>query len=55
MQAASKPKTTFLVQASAYCELLTPLLCTPDLFEPYLGGGKFQSYGTDQFWVGTNC
>ena len=26
---ASKPKTTFLVQASAYCELLTPLLGQP--------------------------
>ena len=49
---ASKPKTTFLVQASAYCELLTPLLGhRPDQFELYLGGGKFQPYGTDQFWA----
>jgi predicted RecB family nuclease len=49
---ASKPKTTFLVQASAYCELLTPLLGSrPDQFELYLGGGKFQNYGTDQFWA----
>ena len=40
---ASKPKTTFLVQASAYCELLTPLLGSrPDHFELYLGGGRFQ-------------
>jgi len=49
---ASKPKTTFLVQASAYCELLTPLLGTrPDHFELYLGGGRFQRYATDQFWA----
>ncbi|MDA7437485.1 TM0106 family RecB-like putative nuclease [Synechococcus sp. AH-601-P06] len=49
---ASKPKTTFLVQASAYCELLTPLLgYRPDQFELYLGGGKFQAYATDQFWA----
>jgi len=49
---ASKPKTTFLVQASAYCELLTPLLGSrPDQFELYLGGGKFQRYATDQFWA----
>ncbi|MCH9714668.1 MAG: TM0106 family RecB-like putative nuclease, partial [Cyanobacteria bacterium] len=49
---ASKPKTTFLVQASAYCELLTPLLgARPDHFELYLGGGRFQRYATDQFWA----
>jgi predicted RecB family nuclease len=49
---ASKPKTTFLVQASAYCELLTPLLGhRPDQFELYLGGGKFKEYATDQFWA----
>lgn len=49
---ASKPKTTFLVQASAYCELLTPLLgARPDHFELYLGGGRFQRYSTDQFWA----
>jgi uncharacterized protein len=49
---ASKPKTTFLVQASAYCELLTPLLGQrPDHFELYLGGGRFQRYATDQFWA----
>ena len=30
---ANKPKTTFLVQASTYCELLTPLLGhRPDQF-----------------------
>jgi len=49
---ASKPKTTFLVQASAYCELLTPLLGQrPDQFELYLGGARFQRYATDQFWA----
>ena len=49
---ASKPKTTFLVQASAYCELLTPLLGhRPDHFDLYLGGGRFQRYSTDQFWA----
>ena len=49
---ANKPKTTFLVQASAYCELLTPLLShRPDQFELYLGGGKSQPYGIDQFWA----
>ena len=49
---ASKPKTTFLVQASAYCELLTPLLGhRPEQFELYLGGGCFQHYTTDQFWA----
>jgi uncharacterized protein len=49
---ASKPKTTFLVQASAYCELLMPLLgARPDHFELYLGGGRFQRYATDQFWA----
>ena len=47
---ASKPKTTFLVQASAYCELLTPLLGSrPDHVELYLGGGRVQRYATDQF------
>jgi predicted RecB family nuclease len=49
---ASKPKTTFLVQASAYCELLTPLLgARPDHFELYLGGGRFKRYATDHFWA----
>jgi len=49
---ATKPKTTFLVQALAYCELLTPLLgWRPDQFDLYLGGGRFQRYSTDQFWT----
>ena len=49
---ASKPKTTFLVQAAAYCELLAPILGSrPERFELYLGGGRFQPYRTDQFWA----
>ncbi len=49
---SAKPKTTFLVQASAYCELLSPLLGQrSDRFELYLGGGRFKSYATDQFWA----
>ncbi|MCP9915318.1 TM0106 family RecB-like putative nuclease [Cyanobium sp. ATX 6F1] len=49
---ASKPRTTFLVQACAYCELLTPLLGhRPDRFELFLGGGRFQTYDTDRFWA----
>ncbi len=49
---ASKPRTTFLVQACAYCELLTPLLGDrPDRFELFLGGGRFQSFETDRFWA----
>jgi uncharacterized protein len=49
---ASKPKTTFLVQAAAYCELLTPILgARPEHFELYLGGGRFQTYRSEQFWA----
>lgn len=49
---ASKPKTTFLVQALAYCELLTPHLGkTPEHFELYLGGGKFKEFRTKDFWA----
>ncbi len=49
---ASKTKTTFLVQACAYCELLTPLLGErPEQFELYLGGGKFLEFATDKFWA----
>ena len=48
----SKPKTTFLVQASVYCELLTPLLGhRPDQLELYLGSGKFEEYATYQSWA----
>jgi predicted RecB family nuclease len=49
---ASKPRTTFLVQALAYCDLLTPHLGgRPDQFQLYLGGGQFKTYATDQFWA----
>ena len=48
---SSKTKTTFLVQACAYCELLSPLLDNrPNNFELYLGGGKFKEFKTDNFW-----
>ena len=48
---ASKPKTTFLVQALAYCELLTPHLGeTPKQFELHLGGGSFKAFKTNDFW-----
>ena len=49
---ASKPKTTFLVQALAYCELLTPHLGNrPEQFELYLGGGTFKKFRTKGFWA----
>ena len=49
---ASKPKTTFLVQALAYCELLTPHLGNrPEQFELYLGGGTFKEFRTKDFWA----
>ena len=49
---ASKPKTTFLIQALAYCELLSPLLgeC-PDQFELYLGGGEFKTFNSKDFFA----
>ncbi len=48
---SSKTKTTFLVQACAYCDLLSPLLKKrPKQFELYLGGGKFKEFETDKFW-----
>lgn len=49
---ASKAKTTFLVQASAYCELLTPILNKrPESFELYLGGEQFKRFSTEKFWA----
>ncbi len=49
---SSSAKTTFLVQACAYCELLTPLLGQrPNNFELYLGGGKFKEFAVDKFWA----
>ena len=48
---SSKTKTTFLVQACAYCDLLIPLLeARPNYFELYLGGGKFKEFKTDDYW-----
>ncbi len=48
---SSKTKTTFLVQACSYCDLLSPLLKKrPNQFELYLGGGKFKEFKTDKFW-----
>ena len=48
---SSKTKTTFLVQACSYCDLLTPILQKrPQYFELYLGGGKFKEFKTDHFW-----
>ncbi|CAK6695432.1 TM0106 family RecB-like putative nuclease [Synechococcus sp. CBW1107] len=52
---SSHSKPIYLVQACAYCELLTPLLGQrPDRFKLYLGGGRFvegpDGYRVDDFW-----
>ena len=48
---SSKTKTTFLVQACCYCELLTPILGSkPNNFKLYLGGKNFKEFQTDKFW-----
>ena len=48
---SSKTKTTFLVQACCYCELLTPILGNkPNNFKLYLGGENFKEFQTDKFW-----
>lgn len=48
---SSHPKPIYLVQACAYCELLTPLLeSRPEHFKLYLGGGQFQNYRSAEFW-----
>jgi uncharacterized protein len=52
---SSHPKPIYLVQACAYCELLTPLLGhRPEHFKLYLGGGRFeegeQGYPVSRFW-----
>jgi predicted RecB family nuclease len=52
---SSHPKPIYLVQACAYCELLTPLLGErPEHFKLYLGGGRFaegeRGYPVARFW-----
>jgi len=52
---SSHPKPIYLVQACAYCELLTPILGhRPEHFRLYLGGGRFEEgelgYRSDDFW-----
>lgn len=53
---SSHPKPIYLVQACAYCELLTPLLGSrPEQFKLYLGGEKngdelFKVYASQEFW-----
>ena len=42
---SSHSKPIYLVQACAYCELLTPVLGQrPERFKLYLGGARFKSY-----------
>lgn len=48
---SSHHKPIYLVQACAYCELLTPLLGSrPKQFKLYLGGRQFKVYRSDEFW-----
>ena len=48
---SSHPKPIYLVQACAYCELLTPILGSrPERFKLYLGGGRFHDYSSQEFW-----
>ncbi|SBO42691.1 TM0106 family RecB-like putative nuclease [Cyanobium sp. NIES-981] len=52
---SSHPKPIYLVQACAYCELLTPILGSrPEQFRLYLGGKKggelFRTYASQEFW-----
>ncbi len=48
---SSHPKPIYLVQACAYCELLTPILgAKPERFKLYLGGQKFKAYRSSEFW-----
>jgi predicted RecB family nuclease len=48
---SSHPKPIYLVQACAYCELLTPLLGSrPQQFKLYLGGRQFKTYRSAEFW-----
>ena len=48
---SSHPKPIYLVQACAYCELLTPILGErPKQFKLYLGGAQFKPYRSAEFW-----
>ena len=48
---SSHSKPIYLVQACAYCELLTPILGQrPDRFKLYLGGRRFLDYASGEFW-----
>ena len=48
---SSHPKPIYLVQACAYCELLTPILGQrPDRFKLYLGGAQLKPYHSSEFW-----
>ena len=48
---SSHSKPIYLVQACAYCELLTPILGQrPDRFKLYLGGRRFLDYTSGEFW-----
>ena len=48
---SSHSKPIYLVQACAYCELLTPILGQrPERFKLYLGGAQFEPYQSSEFW-----
>ena len=48
---SSHSKPIYLVQACAYCDLLTPILGQrPDRFKLYLGGRRFLAYASGEFW-----
>lgn len=47
---AATAKTGFVLQACAYCEMLTPILGEePEEFELYLGGGRFRAFANEDF------
>ncbi|MEC7737855.1 MAG: TM0106 family RecB-like putative nuclease [Cyanobacteriota bacterium] len=48
---SSHSKPIYLVQACAYCELLTSILGKrPERFKLYLGGQRFLDYASGEFW-----
>ena len=48
---SSHSKPIYLVQACAYCELLTPILGQrPEQFKLYLGGAQLKPYRSSEFW-----